>query len=166
LATDAHDFVARVDLTDLAADQTVFVRATFEDSAGRARSAALEGRFRTAPFSRRNIRFLWSGDTARQGFGINPEWGGMRTYEAMRRTQPDFFVHCGDTIYADGPITAAMPLADGGVWRNIDGGTSELVVTLKDLEGRSLFVQPLEPIPLSSCSDAPVYKSAAPPITV
>ena len=32
----------------------------------------------------------------------------MKIYEAMRRRNPDFFIHCGDTIYADGPIQAEV----------------------------------------------------------
>ena len=28
----------------------------------------------------------------------------MKIYETMRQPQPDFFIHCGDTIYADGPM--------------------------------------------------------------
>ena len=74
------------------------------------------GNFRTAPQKNRAIRFLWSGDTAGQGWGINPDFGGMKIYEAMRQTQPDFFIHCGDTIYADGPDTRD---GDGGEWANM-----------------------------------------------
>ena len=40
-------------------------------------SAPVQGRFRTAPASRRDLRFLWSGDTAGQGWGINRDLGGM-----------------------------------------------------------------------------------------
>src|SRR5262245_14929736 len=46
-----------------------------------ARSEPVVGRFRTAPRKHRDIRFLWAGDTAGQGWGINPDFGGMRTYE-------------------------------------------------------------------------------------
>ena len=37
----------------------------------------------------------------------------MRIYEAMRKLDPDFFIHSGDTIYADGPIAAQVSSADG-----------------------------------------------------
>ncbi len=43
----------------------------------------------------------------------------MTIYETMRGLQPDFFIHSGDTVYADGPIEAEVPLPDGGVWRNV-----------------------------------------------
>ena len=43
----------------------------------------------------------------------------MRTYATMQRNRPDFFIHSGDTIYADGPICAEEKLPDGEVWKNI-----------------------------------------------
>jgi alkaline phosphatase D len=114
------DFTARVDLTGLPGGQEIFYRVTFEDLAdGKLVSAPVSGRFRTAPAGRRTITFAWSGDEAGQGWGINPAWGGMKMYEVMRRTSPDFFIHSGDQIYADGPIVAEVKLADGSVWANV-----------------------------------------------
>jgi alkaline phosphatase D len=103
-----------------AAASPVFVRATFEglDSAG-TRSEPLIGHFRSAPAGRRDIRFVWSGDTAGQGWGIDLDFGGMKIYEAMRRVEPDFFLHSGDTIYADGAMLPEVTDAAGSViWRN------------------------------------------------
>ncbi|MEU5979239.1 alkaline phosphatase D family protein [Streptomyces sp. NPDC047315] len=78
------------------------------------------GTFRTAPHRRRqDVRFLWSGDIAGQGWGINPDIGGYRVYEEMRRLDPDFFLCSGDTIYADGVIEPSVRLPDGRVWRNV-----------------------------------------------
>ena len=37
---------------------------------------------------RDDLRFVWGGDTAGQGWGINPAFGGMKIYEAMRQRQP------------------------------------------------------------------------------
>jgi alkaline phosphatase D len=34
-------------------------------------SEPIIGRFRTAPMSKRSVRFAWSGDTAGQGWGID-----------------------------------------------------------------------------------------------
>jgi len=42
---------------------------------------------------------------------LNPDFGGMRIYAAMRSVEPDFFIHSGDTIYADNPIQAEVKLA-------------------------------------------------------
>ena len=119
-ALDTSDYTARVDLTELPENSEVFVRVMFEDlSNDSIVSEAVQGYFRTAPVKSRHIRFLWSGDTAGQGWGINPDFGGMKIYESMRQTRPDFFIHSGDTIYADGPIEAAVTAENGQVWRNI-----------------------------------------------
>ena len=114
------DFTAKIALTDLPAGQQIFYRVAFQDLAHpKVLSVPGVGSFRTAPTHGRHITFAWSGDTAGQGFGINPDWGGMKIYEVMRRMQPDFFMHCGDYIYADGPILAETPLDNGSVWKNL-----------------------------------------------
>ena len=77
------------------------------------------GRFRTAPSDRRSVSFVWSGDVAGQGWGIDEARGGMRAYATMLKSRPDFFIHSGDTIYADGPIAAEVKLPDGTLWKNI-----------------------------------------------
>lgn len=105
-------------LTDLPAGQDVFYRFTAQDLDDvNAVSEPIVGRFRTAPADRRSIRFAWSGDTAGQGWGIDPE--GMLTYATMAGHEPDFFIHSGDTVYADGPMQETVDLADGGTWRNV-----------------------------------------------
>ncbi|MBV8030577.1 MAG: alkaline phosphatase D family protein [Betaproteobacteria bacterium] len=138
LALDTSDYTARVDLTGLPADREVFVRVAFEDlSSERARSESVQGRFRTPPAGRRDVTFAWSGDTAGQGWGINKEWGGMKCYDTLRRDQPDFFIHCGDTIYADGPIPATVALPGDAVWRNVvTEEVSKVAETLKEFRGR------------------------------
>ena len=77
------------------------------------------GRFRTAPADRRDVSFVWGGDVAGQGWGINPDDGGMVTYATMRKHRPDFLLHSGDTIYADGVIAAEVKLPDGKIWKNV-----------------------------------------------
>lgn len=137
-ATESTDYTARLDLTDLPADSELHVRVLFEDLASAGRfSEPVTGRLRTAPAQPRNVRLLWSGDTAGQGFGINPEWGGMRIYETMRQRQPDFFIHCGDTIYADGPIPEQKTVEDGRVWRNrVTPEVAKVAETLDEFRGR------------------------------
>jgi alkaline phosphatase D len=127
------DFTQRVDLAGLPPNRTVHVRVQFEDlDSGRARSEYAPARFRTPPARARALRFVWSGDTAGQGWGINPALGGMRIYEAMRRVGPDFFIHCGDTIYADNPMRPEVTLPDGSVWRN--AGLDQVPAKLKVAE--------------------------------
>ena len=97
------DFTAKRLLAALPPGQDIFYRFVAEDLASpNARSEPVVGRFRTAPASRRSVRFAWGGDCAGQGFGIDAE--GMRTFAAIAGHAPDFFVHCGDAIYADGPL--------------------------------------------------------------
>ena len=43
----------------------------------------------------------------------------MKAYDTMLRHQPDFFIHSGDTIYADGPIAPSRSCKDGEIWRNL-----------------------------------------------
>jgi alkaline phosphatase D len=120
-ALELSDFTARVGLSNLPAGQRIFYRVRFQDLADlRVWSDPEVGSFRTPPADRqRPITIAWSADTAGQGWGINREFGGYRLYDAMRRAEPDLFVHCGDTIYADAPLPAEIPLDDGTVWRNV-----------------------------------------------
>src|SRR2546428_327475 len=66
-----------------------------------------------------DVRFAWSGDVAGQGWGINPDVGGMITWAALAARAPDFFIHSGDTVYSDGPLQETVTLPDGRVWHNI-----------------------------------------------
>jgi len=60
----------------------------------------------------------------------------MRTYATMLKGQPDFFIHCGDHIYADCPVPAERKLANGEVWRNIiTEEKSKVARTLADFRG-------------------------------
>jgi alkaline phosphatase D len=114
------DFTAKVLIENLPAGQDIFYRIRFQDlSSPTLVGEPVVGRFRTAPADRRAISFVWSGDTAGQGWGIDEARGGMRTYAVMQRNRPDFFIHNGDNIYADGPIAAEQKLPGGGVWKNI-----------------------------------------------
>jgi alkaline phosphatase D len=114
------DFGARIDLAGLTPGERVFYRVAFQDlTDDKTMSAPLIGSFRTAPGRRETITFAFSGDEAGQGWGINPEFGGYKLYEAMRQKNPDFFIHSGDQIYADGPIEAEVKTDDGKVWKNI-----------------------------------------------
>jgi alkaline phosphatase D len=114
------DFTANALIEGLPAGQDVFYRIRFQDLASPAIvGETMIGRFRTAPSDRRSISFVWSGDTAGQGWGIDEARGGMRTFATMLRNRPDFFIHNGDTIYADGPILAEQKMPDGQIWKNL-----------------------------------------------
>ena len=119
-ALPESDFTAKMLLENLPAGQDIFYRVKFRDlSHTSILSEPVIGRFRTAPADRRDVSFVWGGDVAGQGWGINPDDGGMFTFATMRKHKPDFFLHSGDTIYADGPIKPEVTLADGKVWKNV-----------------------------------------------
>ncbi len=136
LADQRSDFTARVELSELPSDQAIFYRVQFEDAQSGVSSEPWFGHLRSAPQQRRDLRFVWSGDTVGQGFGINPDIGGMRIYEAMRLRLPDFFIHSGDTIYADGPVPAQVVTEGGRIWRNITTeAKSKVAETLDEYRG-------------------------------
>ena len=119
-ALPESDFTAKALIEGLPAGQDIFYRVRFQNhSASTILGEPMIGRFRTAPADRRSISFVWSGDTAGQGWGIDEAHGGMRTYATMLRNRPDFFIHSGDTVYADGPIASEVKLPDGSLWKNV-----------------------------------------------
>src|SRR3982750_32819 len=119
-ALPESDFTAKMLLENLPGGQDIFYRVKFRDlSHSAVESEPVVGRFRTAPTDKRDVSFVWGGDGAGQGWGINPDDGGMFTFSAMRKHRPDFFLHSGDTIYADGPIQSEVKLADGKIWKNV-----------------------------------------------
>jgi alkaline phosphatase D len=136
-ALPGTDLAAKRLITGLLPDQTIFYRLRFADLTDvNGMSEPVVGRFRTAPSSQRGVRFIWSADTAGQGFGINPDDGGMKTYATMTMHDPDFFLHSGDTIYADGPIRPEVKTANG-LWRNIVAeGVDKVAETLGEFRGR------------------------------
>jgi len=114
------DFTSKVLLDGLPPGQDIFYRVRFEDLALSGISGETQvGHFRTAPADKGSISFVWSGDTAGQGWGIDASRGGMRTYRTMLENRPDFFIHSGDHIYADCPIPSELKLPNGEIWRNI-----------------------------------------------
>ena len=131
------DFTMKRLLADLPAGQDVFYRFTAADLGDiNAVSEPIIGRFRTAPANRRSVRFAWSGDTVGQGWGIDAD--GMLTYAAIASHEPDFFLHSGDTIYADGPIKESVELADGTTWKNVvlTPEKSKVAETLDEYRGQ------------------------------
>ena len=138
-ALESSDFTARLVLTDLPANQRIFYRVSFQDLTDlRAFSTPELGSFRTPPDAQhpRDVTLAWSADTVGQGWGINPDWGGLRLYRTMRDAEPDVFIHCGDTIYADGVIQPRVKLDDGSMWTNIvTEAKSKVAQTLDDYRG-------------------------------
>ena len=136
-AIEATDFTAKMDLSDLPAGQDIFYRLQWQDLTDvNLLSEPTVGHFRTGPGNKRDIDFVWTGDTAGQGWGINEDWGGMRCYQTMLDNRPDFFIHSGDNIYADGPIQSEVTLPDGSIWKNVTTEEkSKVAETLAEFRG-------------------------------
>ena len=132
------DYAVKRLLSDLPSDQNIHWRAVATDLNDiNARSEPIVGSFKTAPASRRSVKFVWSGDTAGQGWGIDEARGGMKTYATMAKHDPDFFIHSGDTIYADGPLKTEVALKDGSIWKNIvTPEKSKVAETLTEFRGQ------------------------------
>jgi len=114
------DFTAKALVQNLPSGQDIFYRVRFQDLfSPTILSEPMVGRFRTAPSDQRSISFAWSGDTAGQGWGIDESRGGMRTYATILRNRPDFFIHNGDNIYADGLILPEQKMPNGEIWKNL-----------------------------------------------
>ena len=138
--TPETDGTGEVLIDHLAPDQEFHYRVFAEDLDGRAAGEPRTGSFRTAPRHARDVRFLWSGDVVGQGWGINPDVGGMTIYAAMARRKPDFFLHSGDTVYADGPLQETVRLADGSTWRNVvTPEKSKVAETLAEYRGQFAY---------------------------
>jgi alkaline phosphatase D len=115
------DFTGTTRLRGLPPGEQIHYRVLLADPDDPRRTGEpVTGTFRTVPVNRRDgVRFVWSGDLAGQGWGINPDIGGYRIFDAMAGLDPDFFLFSGDTVYADGPLAATAALPDGGVYRNV-----------------------------------------------
>ncbi len=137
-ALASSDFTAKVGLGGLPPDREIFYRVRFESLTHPGASSEPQiGRLRTpATEATRAVSFAWSGDTAGQGYGINPVFGGMQIHDMIRRAHPDVFIHCGDLIYADGPIRAERHLGDGRIWHNLTTPLkSKVAETLAEFRG-------------------------------
>jgi alkaline phosphatase D len=136
-ALELSDYTARQDLIGLPAGQDVYVKVWFEDlTNAREKSEPVEGHFHTLG-KNESVHFVWGGDTAGQGWGINEAFGGMKIYEAMRLVKPQFFIQSGDSVYSDGPIEPTKLAEDGQVWTNrVTPEVSKVAETLDEFRGR------------------------------
>ena len=139
--TERSDFTGKVPLRHLHAGRRVEYRVALQDLRNPAvLSEPLDGSFRTAPVDRRDVSFVWSGDLAGQGWGINPDLGGFRIFRAMAGVRPDFFLCSGDTVYADGPLSETVALPGGRTWRNIvTPAKTKVAETLDEYRGQFAY---------------------------
>ncbi|MFT4081248.1 MAG: alkaline phosphatase D family protein [Nocardioides sp.] len=138
VVTADSDLTGRIPVRGLPSGEQLHYRITAVDlDDHRLVSKPVEGRFRTGVTSRKDISFLWSGDIAGQGWGVNPDLGGYRIADAMRAANADFFLCSGDNCYADGPVSESVTLADGRVWHNlVTEEKTHQATTLADYRGQ------------------------------
>ncbi len=142
VAQAASGFTSHLDLGGLPAGETVHYRVQYEsDASPGVMSEPLTGQFRTpARDVSRGVRVAWSGDMVGQGWGIDEARGGIRMYDALRRAEPDVFIHSGDNIYADGPLLPEVRLDDGTLWRNlITPEKAKVAETLEEFRGNFAY---------------------------
>ncbi len=140
LATTQTGFTAQRRLTGLPGGH-VYYRVRFEGDGGSSRAEV--GRLWTPPAKatvRRDLRIGWGGDVAGQGYGIDLHRGGMTMFETLRRRNFDLFIHSGDHVYADNPLSERLTLDDGSEWRNVvTPAKAKVAETLDEFRGQYAY---------------------------
>lgn len=146
------DHTGKVNLRRLPAGQRIFYRVRFEGRGGAREVGEWSvGQLTTAARQPRDVHFAWSGDTCGQGYGIDESRGGLASYSAIARLEPEFLVHSGDLIYADNPIPASIELPDGTRWRNlVTPEKSKVAETLAEFRGNYRY--PLQDSQVRACN--------------
>ncbi|OLT47114.1 alkaline phosphatase [Saccharomonospora sp. CUA-673] len=140
LLTPKTGGTGKVRVRGLPTGEDVHYRVIAEDLDGRATSEPVVGRLRTAPTGPADVRLLWAGDVAGQGWGINPDIGGMPAFSAMAARRPDLFLHSGDAVYADDPIEETVTLPDGRVYRSlVTEAKSKVAETVDEFRGQYAY---------------------------
>ena len=72
----------------------------------------------------------------RPGLGHQSRGGAGCAVRDDAPAEPDLFIHCGDTIYADRPLPPEVKLDDGTMWKNVvTEAKSKVAETLDDYRG-------------------------------
>jgi alkaline phosphatase D len=139
-ALAASDLTTKAVVRGLPPGQRISYRVRFDPLDGGTAPEPVAGSFRTPPASRGGVSFVWGGDVAGQGWGIDPARGGFATFDAMRAVRPDLFIHSGDSVYADNPIPPEKRLDDGSVWRSITtAAKGKVAETLDEFRGNHRY---------------------------
>ncbi len=155
-ALEVTDFTTRVHLTGLPPDAEIHVRIEARGlEAVNSQRWQRQSVFRATPASLRTVRFAWSADVNGQGFGINLEAGGLRMFETLRQRDLDFFVHLGDTIYADHPLQHRVDDERGRSWSNIvTPAKTRVAESIEDFRGNYRYNW-LDPHFVKFCEQVP-----------
>lgn len=64
----------------------------------------------------------------------------MTIFSAMAERCPDVFLHSGDTVYSDGPLTETVTLPGGRTWRNVvTPEKAKVAETLAEFRGQHAY---------------------------
>ncbi|HEY4181496.1 MAG TPA: alkaline phosphatase D family protein [Kofleriaceae bacterium] len=133
-----RDHTGLTALANLPAGQTIHYRVKFEREVDRGATEWTVGRLQTPRADK--LRIAWTGDTCGQGYGRNPDWGGLKGYESILNAKPDLFLHVGDLIYADNPILPEQTTWDGRVWKNVSNErVARVAQELEDFRARFAY---------------------------
>jgi len=82
----------------------------------------VEGEFKTAYGPDESVPVNFTTSTCQYFWNYDDENRGFKTYDAMRKLKPDFFVHTGDYVYYDriGPLATVIEKARHK-WHAMDG---------------------------------------------
>ena len=97
--TAASEHVGAQRIDGLEPDRTFYYRILDADSGA---PISRPGRFRTAPAQPRPFRFAWSAD-------MDEAYQPFRLFDRIGERDPEFFLHLGDSIYADLPRNQFSP---------------------------------------------------------
>jgi alkaline phosphatase D len=109
----AKDFTAQVTIGGLRAGTRYRLRAEGRSKADGAVECVTEGTFVTPPAADAVKPITFTVVTGQDYWKRDDPVNGMRTYDLMRKLQPDFFVHTGDMEYFDRtkPLATTLSLA-------------------------------------------------------
>ncbi|MCP5118868.1 MAG: hypothetical protein GY953_49280, partial [bacterium] len=97
ITSEASGLTAKLVLSFLKPDQTYYYRWTADDSVSDI------GVFRTAPlpWTPKNLRFVYSGDSDATNINGMPAVYDFKALDSAREDNPDFFIYLGDIVYTD-----------------------------------------------------------------
>jgi alkaline phosphatase D len=95
-----RDFVKQFQLTGLTPNSRYDVEVASRKSADSPTGQTIKGGFRTAPAKHQSAKVVFTVSTGQAYRDIDHE-DGYYIYPAMRKLDPNFFVHTGDIIYYD-----------------------------------------------------------------
>jgi alkaline phosphatase D len=119
-ALPESDFTAKALIEGLPAGQDIFYRICFQDLASPTITGEpMVGRFRTAPRDLRSISFVWSGDTAGQGWGIDERAAACARMRPCSAPAP---ISSSTAATPSTPTVRSLPsrkCRTGEIWKNV-----------------------------------------------